>query len=149
MPVADVITPNQFELGLLTDTEPSTLESLLDAVDLARTMGPSTVLVTSVVREGADPESVEMLVVDAAGAWLVRTPRLPGTFGGTGDITAALFTAHLVSTGDAASSLARTASSVFDLIELTVASGDRELRLVEAQERYVHPRLQFEVERVR
>ena len=149
VPVADLITPNQFELGLLTDTEPSTLESLLLAVDLARAMGPGTVLVTSVERDGGDPASVEMLVVDPAGAWLVRTPRLPGTFGGTGDITAALFTAHLVATGDAALSLARTASSVFDLIELTVDSGDRELRLVEAQERYIHPRLQFKVERVR
>jgi pyridoxine kinase len=149
VPRADIITPNQFELGLLTDTEPSTLDSLLVAVDLARAIGPSTVLVTSVVRADGDPETIEMLAADAAGAWLVRTPRLPGKFGGTGDVTAALFTAHLLATGDAAVSLARTASSVFDLIELTVASGERELRLVEAQECYVHPRMQFVVERVR
>jgi len=149
VPSADVITPNQFELGLLTDTEPSTLDSLLASVDLARALGPTTVLVTSVAREDGDPESIEMLVADAAGAWLVRTPRLPGTFGGTGDVTAALFTAHLRATGDAALSLARTASSVFDLIQLTVTSGERELRLVEAQEHYAHPRMQFEVDRVR
>ena len=149
IPHADVITPNQFELGLLTDTAPASLESLLEAVDLARAMGPSTVLVTSVARADGDSAAVEMLAVDASGAWLVATPRLPGVFGGTGDVTAALFTAHLRSTGDAATALARTASSVHDLVELTVASGDRELRLVEAQERYVHPRLQFPVERVR
>jgi pyridoxine kinase len=149
VPLADVITPNQFELGLLTDTEPTTLASLLDAVDLALAAGPSTVLVTSVVREDADPAGIEMLAADASGAWLARTPRLPGKFGGTGDVTAALFTAHLLSTRDPAVSLARTASSVFDLIDLTVASGEEELRLVEAQERYVSPRLQFAVERVR
>ena len=149
IPLADVITPNQFELGLLTDTQPSTLDSLLAAVDLARAAGPSTVLVTSVLRAEADPGRIEMLVVDPSGAWLVATPRLPGKFGGTGDVTAALFTAHLLSTRDPAVSLGRTVSSVFDLIELTIASGDRELRIVQSQERYVSPRTQFAVERVR
>jgi len=149
VPLADVITPNRFELGLLTGTEPTTLDSLLDAVDAARAIGPATVLVTSVTRAEGDPAAIEMLAVDAGGAWIVSTPRLPGAFGGTGDVTAALFTAHLRATGEAATALARTASSVFDLVELTVASGDRELRLVEAQDRYVEPRLQFPVTRVR
>lgn len=149
IPLADVITPNQFELGLLTDTEPSTLEELLVAVDLARGLGPSTVLVTSVVRANAEPGTIEMLVAHPSGAWLVRTPRLPGKFGGTGDVAAALFTAHLRASSDPADSLARTASSLFDLIALTVDSDARELRLVEAQERYVAPRMQFAVERVR
>jgi pyridoxine kinase len=149
LPVADVLTPNQFELGLLTDTEPSSLESLLESVDLLRAAGPATVLVTSVVRAEADPARIEMLAVDGSGAWLVGTPRLPGKLDGTGDVAAALFTAHLLSTGDAAVALARTASSVFDVIELTLAAGERELRLVAAQDRLVDPRLQFPVERVR
>lgn len=149
VPLADLVTPNQFELGLLTDTRPSTLETLLASVDLVRAIGPSTVLVTSVARAEADADTIEMLVADGTGAWIVATPRLPGVFGGTGDVTAALFTAHLLATGDAAESLARTASSVFDLIALTVASGDRELRLVAAQETYVHPRMQFPVRLVR
>ncbi|GAA2752783.1 pyridoxal kinase [Amnibacterium kyonggiense] len=149
VPLADLITPNAFELGLLTGTEPTTLPELLDAADLARALGPSTVLVTSVARAEGDPETVEMLAVDAAGAWLVGTPRLPRSFGGTGDVTAALFTAHLRTSGDAAGALARTASSVFDLIELTVRAGDGELRIVDAQERYGRPRLQFAVRRVR
>src|SRR6185436_21038107 len=50
VPVADIITPNQFELGFLTGTEPAGIESTLESADLARAMGPSTVLVTSVER---------------------------------------------------------------------------------------------------
>src|SRR5690606_10779190 len=38
VPVADIITPNQFELGFLTRTEPDTLESTLESVDLAHEM---------------------------------------------------------------------------------------------------------------
>jgi len=149
VPVADIITPNQFELGYLTGTDPSTLESTLESVDLARAMGPSIVLVTSVERPDREEGTIEMLAVDDAGAWIVRTPFMPFKANGSGDVTAALFTAHYCETRDARLALERTSSSVFDLIEMTYTSGERELQLVEAQEFYAHPRLQFTAERVR
>ncbi|MGW4944033.1 pyridoxal kinase PdxY [Actinoplanes sp. NPDC004185] len=149
VPVADIITPNQFELGFLTGTEPASIESTLASADQARAMGPSTVLVTSVERPDRADGTIEMLVVDTAGAWLVSTPHLPFKANGSGDVTAALFTAHYVATKDAALSLERTASSVFDLIETTYRSGERELQLVQAQEFYATPRMQFKAEQVR
>jgi len=149
VPAADLITPNQFELGYLTGTEPDTLESTLASVDLARASGPSTVLVTSVERPDREPGTIEMLAVDANGAWLAKTPHLPLKANGSGDVTAALFTAHYRRTGDAADALARTISSVYDLLATTHESGERELQLVESQEFYAHPRMQFEVQQVR
>ncbi|MFI5897313.1 pyridoxal kinase PdxY [Actinoplanes sp. NPDC051513] len=149
VPVADIITPNQFELGFLTDTEPASIDSTLASADLARAMGPSTVLVTSVERPDREEGTIEMLVVDNAGAWLVSTPHLPFKANGSGDVTAALFTAHYVATRDAAVSLERTASSVFDLVEITYRSGERELQLVQAQEFYAKPRMQFNAKQVR
>lgn len=149
VPAADLITPNQFELGFLTGTEPSDLESTLASVDAARAMGPSTVLVTSVERPDRPEGTIEMLAVTDDGAWIVRTPHIPMKANGSGDVTAALFTAHFRRTGDAADALARTTSSVFDLLQQTYDAGSRELRLIEAQEAYAHPRMQFEVTRVR
>lgn len=149
VPAADLITPNQFELGYLTGTEPDSLESTLASVDLARAMGPRTVLVTSVERPDRDEATLEMLAVDDDGAWIVTTPQLPMKANGSGDVTAALFTAHYRRTGDAADALARTASSVFDLLTATLESGERELQLVESQEAYAHPRMQFAVRQVR
>lgn len=149
VPAADIITPNQFELGFLTGTEPADLESTLASVDLAHAMGPSTVLVTSVERPDRDPETIEMLAADASGAWIVKTPRLPIKANGSGDVTAALFTAHYRQTGSAQTALERTASSIFDLIDTTYRSGERELQLVEAQEFYANPRMQFTADRVR
>ena len=149
VPVADIITPNQFELGFLTGREASDLATTLDAVDAAREMGPSTVLVTSLERPERPEGTIEMLAVNDSGAWLVQTPYLPFKRNGSGDVTAALFTGHYVSTGDAADALARTASSVFDLVENTYKADSRELLLIESQDAYANPRLQFAVEQVR
>jgi len=149
VPVADIITPNQFELGFLTGTEPATIDETLDAADRARAMGPRTVLVTSVERPDRPEGTIEMLVVDDAGAWIVQTPLLPMKANGSGDVTAALFTAHYRRTGSAADALARTTSSVYDLLRLTHESGKRELALIEAQDFYAEPRLQFDVRQVR
>ncbi|WP_243063087.1 pyridoxal kinase PdxY [Humibacter sp. RRB41] len=149
VPHADIITPNQFELGFLTNTDPSTLEETLLSVDLVRATGPSVVLVTSVLRPDRTDGTVEMLAVDANGAWIVQTPLLPITVSGSGDVTAALFTAHYRGTGDAGDALARTTSSVFDLMATTHERGGRELALVESQEFYAHPRMQFGVHRIR
>ncbi len=137
VPAADVITPNQFELGFLTGTEPRTLDEVLAAADAARAMGPSTVLVTSM--EAVPDGEIGMLCVTGDGAWLVTTPRLPIKANGSGDVTAALFTAHLHTSGSPADALARTTASVFAILEETLASGERELRLVAAQDAIADP----------
>ena len=150
VPKADLITPNQFELGFLTGTEPEDLESTLASVDAARAMGPSTVLVTSVLQPDRPADTIEMLAVHGDGAWIVRTEHLPIKCNGSGDVTAALFITHLLqSGGDAALALGRTASSVWDLVKRTLDSGRRELQLVQSQEEIAHPRMQFEVTQVR
>ncbi len=149
VPRADIISPNQFELGFVTGTDPHTLEETLASVDLARAMGPSTVLVTSVFQPDRPADTVEMLAVTDDGAWLVQTPYLPEKRNGSGDVTSALFSAHLRTTGDAAFALERTAASVFELVENTHNAGVRELLLVESQDAYVAPRHAFAVERVR
>ena len=149
VPAADIITPNQFELGFLTGTEPAGLDSTLAAVDAARAMGPEVVLVTSLERPDRPAGTVEMLAVTGEGAWLVQTPHLSFKANGSGDVTAALFTAHLLETGSPAEALAATTSSVFDLLTATLYSGERELQLVQSQEAFAHPRMQFDIARVR
>ena len=101
VPKADLITPNQFELGFLTETDPGDLDSTLASVERARAMGPNTVLVTSVLRPDRPEGTIEMLAVHGDGAWIVQTPQLPMKANGSGDVTAALFTAHLLQTQDA------------------------------------------------
>jgi pyridoxine kinase len=153
VPRADLVTPNQFELGeltgrTLTGGTPPPLADVLDAAAALRATGPATVLVTSVECDAVADSEIAMLAVTDAGAWRVRTPRLPMKANGSGDVTAALFAAHLTASGDAADALARTASSVFDLLQNTLAARSRELLLVESQRTYAEPRMQFTPERL-
>ena len=149
LPHADILTPNQFELGFMTGTSPDTVESTLESADLVRDLGPRTVLVTSVLRPDRQPDTIEMLAVDDEGAWILQTPHLPFKANGSGDVTSAVFTAHYRETGSALVALEKTASSVFDLLQTTLGSGERELRLVQSQEAFAHPRMQFRARQVR
>ncbi len=152
VPDADLITPNQFELGVLLGQpeidRAATVADVVAAADAARALGPATVLVTSVTYGEQATDAIGMVAVTGSGSWYVETPRLPMTANGSGDVTAALFSAHLTASGDPADALARTASSVHDLLAQTLAAESRELRLIEAQGCYVHPRLQFPVVRI-
>ncbi|WP_448855652.1 pyridoxal kinase PdxY [Corynebacterium camporealensis] len=146
VPVADIIAPNQFELGYLTGHEVGTLEQTLGAVRAAQDIGPRTVLVTSVQRPDAPEDRIEMLAVDGDRAFLVSTPYLPFKRNGSGDVTAALFTGHYTETRDAKLSLERTASSVFGLLEATYEADTQELQLIQAQDVFANPPLRFSAE---
>jgi pyridoxine kinase len=149
VPAAQIITPNQFELEALTGLRVSTMGELLNAADAARRLGPEVVLVTSVLRQDGPPGTIDMVAVDAEGAWQVTTPRLPQTFTGSGDVTAATFLATLLDTADVSGALAHTAAVIFGLLLVTAASGGTELALIAAQEELVHPSHTFEPVRLR
>jgi pyridoxine kinase len=149
VPAAQIITPNQFELEYLTGRTTGTVAEVLDAADAARAMGPQTVLVTSVVHEAAAGGTIDMIAVTADGAWSVTTPLLPRTFTGAGDLTAATFLAHLLSSGSVAQAVGQTAAAVYGVLEATVESGLSELQLVAAQDEIASPTHAFEVVRLR
>ena len=106
-------------------------------------------LVTSVVVQDGHPDTITMVAVSDNGTWSVTTPRLPRSFTGGGDLTAAVFLAQLLAGGDLPAALARTASVVFGVLERTVALDRTELALVQAQDELVSPSHSFAVTRLR
>ncbi len=97
LPAADVILPNQFELGLLSGGAVTSLEQTAAAVRLLRHARPDrVVVVTSVAGDGASGGSIGVLVADGDGEWLIEAPMLERRAKGTGDLLAAVFTARLV-----------------------------------------------------
>ena len=149
VPAADVITPNHFELDFLSGRETHTVSEVLDAVDAVRAGGPSTVLVTSVLTDETPAGSVDVIAVSGQGAWSSRTPLLPISPNGCGDVTAALFLAHLLRTGSAETALQQVTSSVFGILEKTMEAGTREIQLVAAQDVIADPPERFAPTRLR
>jgi pyridoxine kinase len=149
LPVATIITPNQFELEYLSNRVVTDMASVLGAVDAVSTRGPRVVLATSLRRTDATPGSIEVLAADPTEAFTVETPLLPLHVSGTGDMTAALFFAHWLQTRSIRTALEATVASVYAVLEATAAAGAREIQLVAAQEAIAKPPVRFKAEQVR
>ena len=149
VPRADIVTPNHFELDFLAGTTTTTLDEVLAAVDLVRERGPRHVLVTSVLHDGVAEGTLDVVAVSDQGAWAITTPLLPVSPNGCGDLTAALYLAHLTTTGSPAQALAATTASVFAVLEATVAAGTREIQLIAAQDQIANPPSGFTVRSLR
>lgn len=149
VPRAQIVTPNHFELDLLTGRTTNTVTEVLQAADALRASGPDVVLVTSTVLAGGDPDEILMIAVTADGAWQVTTPRLERSFTGSGDLTAALFLAHYLEGDNAGLAMGRTADVVYSVLKATTDAGSDELLLVQAQDQLVRPSHHFDVVRLR
>lgn len=149
VPRADIVTPNHFELDFLAGRTTTTLDQVLDAVDAVRATGPRDVLVTSVLHTDSAPDTLDVVAVSDAGAWAVTTPLLPISPNGCGDITSALYLAHLRTTGSPARAAELTTSSVYAVLEATLAAGTREIQLVAAQDAIADPPARFEARQLR
>ena len=143
LPIADFVTPNQFELDFLTARTTATLAEALAAVDGLHALGPRVVLVTSLRLDDTPADALDLVASDGIDRYRLRTPLLPLTINGAGDVIAALFFAHHLSTGSAAEALSLAASSLFGVLSRTAEQGSREMLLVEAQQEFVTPRRIF------
>jgi len=139
---ADIVTPNRFELEYLTGRSVGNLDEAADAATSLRARGAGIVLVTSL---DVSEERLTMLASGPAGIWTVETPRLGVMLNGCGDVTAALFLGHLLGGASLADALAATASSMFAVIETTVAQRRYELALVASREDLARPGRRFDV----
>lgn len=103
VPVADIITPNQFEAELLSGRKIHSQEEAFEVMDLLHCMGPDTVVITS--SDLPSPQGSDYLI--ALGSQRIRKPdgsmvtqrirlemhKVDAVFVGTGDLFAAMLLA--------------------------------------------------------
>jgi pyridoxine kinase len=152
LPLADIVTPNQFELEALTGVEINSLDSARRAIDLIHEKGPGIVLVTS-YREEKNNDRIGMLASGKNGAYSISTPELPiGTMAGSGDLTASVFLSRFLETGDVKKTLELCTATIFGIIKASLSSakgggaGLLELQIVQAQKELDSPSNSFEAE---
>jgi pyridoxine kinase len=148
LPAATILTPNHFELDLLSGRVTTSSFGAREAMNALHARGPQSILVTSLVVEDTPADALDMLVSENGSLWRLRTPKAPIKANGAGDVIAALFLAHWLRTRSAPEAIALAASSVYALIEATAKAGSQELEIIGAQEAFVHPSHHFVAERV-
>ncbi|MET3355468.1 UNVERIFIED_ORG: pyridoxine kinase [Xanthobacter viscosus] len=139
VPAADVITPNQFELELLSGRSCAFLDDAIAACEALHARGPKVILVTSLNVAETPPDCIDLIASGPDGRFLVRTPRLAVSLNGAGDAIAALFFFHVQRTGSTAEAVSAAASSIYGVLERTEKAQSAELLLVEAQDEFVRP----------
>ena len=143
--LADIVTPNRFELEWLSGGSVRNLADAREAAAVLRQSGPAIVLATSL---DADADRVAALAAGPDGVWAAETPRLAIEATGCGDAVAALFLGWLLKGKPVPEALAATIAAIYGVIEGTMRSGSGELALVAAQEELVSPSLTILAQRL-
>ena len=124
LPLADIATPNRYELEWLVGAK---LDDLRSATAAALDLGPLRMLVTSAPAMMAG--GIANLLVTPVEALLAEHRQIPGPPNGLGDLTAAVFLARLMAGQPDAKALQTTTAAVYEILARTAKRGGDELQL--------------------
>ncbi|MDR2435397.1 MAG: pyridoxal kinase PdxY [Treponema sp.] len=170
LPLADIVTPNQFELEALTSLDTGGIDKARRAIEMLHEKGPGIVLVTS-YRDGEDAAAaktdgtggsrISMLASDKTGVYRISTPELPlgAVVAGSGDLTASVFLSRYLETKDIKRTLEFCTATVYGILEASflkrnsaktdeTTSGPMELTIIYNQHELDCPTHTFEAIRL-
>jgi len=152
IPLADIVTPNQFELEAITGLNTQNLNDALKAVKRLHEMGPSIILVTSYKEKEGE---LSMIASDKKEIYKITTPELPLGKGvaGTGDMTTAVFLSRYLETKNLKKTLELCTASVFGILDASFKAADKndkliELKIIDTQQELVSPSNSFKAEKI-
>ena len=134
IPIADIATPNRFELEWLTG---AALPDLRSTVAAALDLGPSRMLVTSA--PSLMTGGTGNLLLTSNEVLLAEHRRIERPPNGLGDLTGAVFLARLLAGQPAAKALQSTTATVFEILARTTKRGADELTLETDAQSLSHP----------
>ena len=143
VPLADIATPNRFELEWLTGVE---LRDNSAAAHAAFSLGPETVLVTSA--HAMMTGSIGNLLVTSHETMLAEHRAVASPPSGTGDLAAALFLARILEGQTGEKALRATTAAVFEVVARAVRRGADELMLETDADSLVRPMAMVQTRRL-
>lgn len=143
LPLADVTTPNRFELAWLTGMPIPDNAAIIKA---AQALGVENTLVTSA--HGMMTGSIGNLFLSPSVALLAEHRLVDGPSNGLGDLTSALFLSHLLSQETEERALKGTVASVFEVMARAAKRGSDELMLAEDAASLAHPMAMVQMRRL-
>ena len=145
--LADLVTPNAFELEWLAGVAPARLAAARAAAEAIRGRGARHVVATG-LRLAEAPGQQAVLAVGPDGAWLARAPHRAVRAHGVGDAFTALLLGAYLPRRDLPAALAHAVAALDDVLARAEAEDADELPLVAAQDALAHPRSRCPVERL-
>ncbi len=134
MPLADIATPNRFELGWLSGR---TLEDNNAIIDAALQLAAPTVVATSA--HAMMSGSTGNLLVKSSETIMAEHRLVDGPTNGLGDLTSALFLARRLSGDSDEKALRHTTAAVFEMMARAAKRGANELMLAADASSMAHP----------
>lgn len=130
VPVASIITPNQYELELLAGQKSRSVEGLDKAMRILSARGTMIAAVTGCVLDDTVSNSVETVTWSPRGLARSVVPRLPIRPCGTGDLFTALLIARLCAGEDLPTAAAGATKEIFAVLLRTQAAASEEMRII-------------------
>ncbi len=134
LPLADVITPNRYELAWLSGFG---TEMENEAVAAARSLNVERTIVTS--SPAIRRNSISNLLVGPQGSLAIEHAEVDGAPNGTGDLLAALYLARSLAGQSDAEALKKATASTFELVARSVKVGSDDLLYAEHQDPLIQP----------
>lgn len=156
VPLADILTPNQFEIELLTDKKVNSIVELQTAIKSLHEAGPQIVAVSSSEIDNKLTAVISSLKDDVL--LKLDIPQIPASFTGTGDLFAALFLAHTYLQNDIKTATEKAINSLQGVLQETFKSYQEhknevgqfakkmELRLIQSKRHIENPEINLYAE---
>lgn len=129
IPMADLLTPNQFEVGLIAGYSPTSWREFNVAVDRMQAYRGARLVATSCVFDDTPEGSLENVVCDGDNRTRLTSPRLPIIPVGTGDLYTGLLTAKLAHGFTLVDAAQNAAAAMLTILGRTIAAGEHDMQL--------------------
>ena len=129
VPLADLLTPNQFELGLITHSQPASWHAIEAAAAKVRAVRGAQLVVTGCALPDTPDGALENILFEGDTHVRLASPRVPIVPVGTGDLFTGLLTANLARNRLLADAARNAAAVVHDILERTISAGEKEIQL--------------------
>jgi pyridoxine kinase len=142
VPIADVLSPNVYELGHLTGREVTTRAQAVEALHALSQRSPARAIIGTGIPDPDHPDELAVLALartskaDPGTISMAVTRRHPLFASGTGDAFAALFTARYLRDQDLKAAIEAAVAGMSHIVGETAATGSDELKIIETQDKW-------------
>lgn len=147
LPIADIVTPNQFEAELLAGQPIASFSDIAPVTDHIHEIGPGLVVMTSC--RIASPGKIALVLSCYQDKFVIETDLLSfkSPPKGAGDLFSALFLGHYLRAHDPLAAFEQSTNTIWSVLERTLRSNQTDLALVQSLEAIRQPPAKYRAKR--